>query len=77
MTIKYDPVADAAYFSMRKGKVAKTVRMEDRIVADFDAKGNIIGIEVLDASNQGFVDLKGNVMTNVPVQNTEKMLVAA
>ncbi len=52
MKINYDKVADAVYFSMRKGKVAKTLEMNERLIVDVDRKGKILGIEMLDASNQ-------------------------
>jgi uncharacterized protein YuzE len=51
MKINYDKVADAIYMSFRKGKIAKTVELEDRLIADVDKKGNVLGIELLDAGN--------------------------
>ena len=48
----YDPVRDLLYiyFAEPFGKAAKTVTVVPGVHADFSAKGKLIGIEVLDAS---------------------------
>ncbi|MEK7515737.1 MAG: DUF2283 domain-containing protein [Patescibacteria group bacterium] len=48
----YDPEADAAYFSVRKGKVARTVKLQDWLLADIDTRGALLGIEMLFVSRQ-------------------------
>lgn len=53
--ITYDKEADAAYFSVKKGKVAKTKKLEDWLLVDHDASGNIIGIEILWASKHPMI----------------------
>jgi len=70
MTINYDKLADAIYFKMSDGKVDKTIKMNDRLVADLDTNGNIIGIEMLDVCNQlGDVEsLEKNVLEGIPLQ---------
>lgn len=45
--ITYDNEADAAYFSVKKGKVAKTVKLDDWLLADIDKKGVLLGVEML------------------------------
>ena len=70
MKINYDKIADAVYFSLTKGKVASTVEMDDRLIVDLDKTGNIIGIELLDASTQmgtGANSLEKIVRTGIPV----------
>ena len=52
MKIEYDKIADAMYLYLKKAKIYKTVKMQDRLVVDVDRKGNIIGMEVLDVSSQ-------------------------
>lgn len=52
MKITYDKIANAAYMTLRKGKVAKTVEMSETVIVDLDKKGHLLGIEMLDASNQ-------------------------
>ncbi len=55
MKFEYDREADAAYIrlkpsSMEWGEVKKTVELNNDIRVDFDARGKMIGIEVLRAS---------------------------
>ena len=45
--ITYDKEADAAYFSVKKGKVAKTIQLDEWLLADVNKKGALIGIEML------------------------------
>jgi uncharacterized protein YuzE len=52
MKARYDKVADAMYLYVKKGKVARTRKVDDRLLVDVDRKGNIIGIEMLDVSSQ-------------------------
>ena len=43
-----DGTIEAAYFRFKKGKVARTAEIvEDTLIVDYDAKGNLLGIEVL------------------------------
>jgi uncharacterized protein YuzE len=74
MDIKYDKVADAGYLSVHRGKVAKTIEMEDRLNVDVDTEGNILGIEILEASNQAqFIEnLQGNVAKGIPIEIINK-----
>ena len=48
----YDPEADAAYFRVRKGKVARTVELQRWLLADLDTKGALLGVEMLFVSRQ-------------------------
>lgn len=51
MKIKYDPEVDAAYISFKKGPVqVTTVRLTEDIAIDFGPNEEIVGIEILDAS---------------------------
>ena len=69
MKITYDKVADAAYMTLRKGRVAKTVEMSDSVIIDLDKKGNLLGIEMLDASNQLPKEgLSKNVVSGIPIE---------
>ena len=67
MNINYDKIADAIYFKMKEGKVEKTLEMNDRLIVDLDKKGNVLGIELLDASSQQGKNLENMVRTGVPV----------
>ncbi|MDP2655557.1 MAG: DUF2283 domain-containing protein [bacterium] len=48
----YDREADAAYFRVRKGKVARTVELQRWLLADLDIKGSLLGVEMLFVSRQ-------------------------
>jgi len=51
MKIKYDPEADAAYISFKKGPVqVTTIRITEDVAVDLGPHEEIVGIEVLDAS---------------------------
>jgi len=52
MKLDYDKVADAAYISLDKGKIIKTIEMDSGIVVDVGEKGKIIGIEIIWATIQ-------------------------
>jgi len=43
----YDAEANAAYLKYHDVPVAKTLKVDENTNADFDAKGNLIGIEYL------------------------------
>ena len=51
MKITYDPEVDAAYISFKKGPVeVTTIRITEDVAVDLGPHGEIVGIEVLDAS---------------------------
>ncbi|MBI4288925.1 MAG: DUF2283 domain-containing protein [Chloroflexi bacterium] len=63
MKITYDPQVDAAYISFRTGPVeVTTIRLTEDIAVDFGPGEEIVGIEVLDASeHMGFTKKKPTV----------------
>ena len=79
MNIKYDSVADAMYMKVSSGKVAKTLKMQDRLIVDVDENGGVVGIEILDASSQkGFIkSLEKSVLSGVPVSMTNSTPITA
>ena len=52
MEITYDKKADAMYIEFRKGKFAKNKKSDDFTVIDLDIQGNLLGIELLEASKR-------------------------
>lgn len=52
MKVDYDKVADAIYIKVREGAVEKTIKMTDKMIVDTGKDGNVIGIELLEASHQ-------------------------
>ena len=79
MDIKYDIMADAVYVNVGSGKVAKTIKTEERFLVDVDTEGNVVGIEILDASSQQELveNLKKNVSRGAPITIENSTPVAA
>ena len=51
MKIKYDPEVDTAYLSFKKGPTeVTTIRITEDIAIDLGPNEEIVGIEILDAS---------------------------
>lgn len=50
MKIKYDQQIDAKYITLKKGKVACTKPINEWLFFDLNAKDEVIGVEILDAS---------------------------
>jgi uncharacterized protein YuzE len=74
MKFNYDKVADAVYLCMNKGKVKKTIEMNNSVIIDVGEKGKLIGIEILNFSHQQNSkdsNLSGLVKHGVPLQITE------
>ncbi len=45
--VTYDKEADAAYFRVREGAVARTLKMQEWLLADIDKSGALLGVEML------------------------------
>ena len=52
MKTLYDPKTDALYVRFADASVAESEEVADGIILDFDDKGKIVAIEVLEASKQ-------------------------
>lgn len=52
MKFQYDKVADALYIRFNDKRYFESDEVSNGIVFDYDRKGKIIGIEVLDASKK-------------------------
>ncbi|OGL51098.1 MAG: hypothetical protein A3C43_10230 [Candidatus Schekmanbacteria bacterium RIFCSPHIGHO2_02_FULL_38_11] len=65
MKIEYSKEADAIYVYFKEEYVAKSKEIEDGVVVDFDEKGQLIGIEVLDVSQR----FKLSDIVNVNIEN--------
>ena len=66
MEINYDKEADAIYIEFRKGKFSKNKKIDEFAVIDLDQDGNILGIEVLNASKR----IPAKSLSEVHVKNT-------
>lgn len=47
MKTNYDPDADAMNIYLKKGEVAKTVKLDNNVLIDLDKSGEILTIEIL------------------------------
>ncbi|MCL2345746.1 MAG: DUF2283 domain-containing protein [Desulfobulbus sp.] len=52
MKLEFDPIADAAYLEISDSEVETTRQIEPGIMADYDAQGHLIGIEILSLSKR-------------------------
>jgi uncharacterized protein YuzE len=52
MKIEYDKQADAMYIRLLSGTVAESEEIRPGVVFDYDAEGNVLGIEMLDVSER-------------------------
>lgn len=52
MRIIYDPETDTLDMILREGKVAESDEDKPGIILDYDADGNVLSIEVLEASKK-------------------------
>lgn len=50
MKMRYDKKTDAMYIELSNGLYDKSRKISDSIMVDEDKKGNILGIEILDAT---------------------------
>ena len=52
MKATYDPKTDTLTFELKSGPVAESEENKPGVILDYDEEGNLIGIEVLDASKR-------------------------
>ncbi len=73
MKIEYSKEADAIYVYFKEAIVKKSKEIEDGVVVDFDEKGQLIGIEVLDVSHRfSLSDIVNVSIENLPVEAVRK-----
>ena len=69
MKIEYSKEADAIYVYFKEEFVAKSKEIEDGVIIDFDGKGQLIGIEVLDVSQRfSLADIVNVNIENLPIE---------
>ena len=52
MNISYDKEGDTLYIEFRKGTFAENTKVNDFTIIDLDKNGNILGMEIIDASKR-------------------------
>ncbi len=50
MRISYDEKADALYIRLKETTYYESDEIKEGVLLDYDDKGNLVGIEILDAS---------------------------
>ena len=68
--VEYDQKADAMYIWLRKAKYDISEELAENVVLDFDKKGRIIGIEVLDASKNLGKELVTRILSTEKIAAT-------
>lgn len=53
MRIHYDPISDAAYIRLAETDIADSDEVAPGVTLDYDAAGNVVAIEILDAAKYG------------------------
>ena len=52
MNVTYDPKTDSLSIDLAPGEVVESDEDKPGVILDYDAGGNLIGIEILDASKR-------------------------
>lgn len=58
MKIEFDQIADALYVQLRDGDVEKTEEIRPGMILDYDANGNVLGVEILYVSKRAELPMK-------------------
>jgi uncharacterized protein YuzE len=56
MKLEFDPAADAAYFEISAVEVETSKEIEPGIIADYDAEGRLVGIEILSMRKRAWAE---------------------
>jgi len=67
MKISYDPKYDVMYLKFSDGKIADTVEVAANILIDYGEQGEIMGIEIIDASTL----MKANPLQEIVIKFQE------
>ncbi len=52
MKVTYDPETDTLTIRLKEHHISESDELQEGIIADLDSQGNIIGLEILDASKR-------------------------
>jgi uncharacterized protein YuzE len=67
--IEYSKQVDALYIHLREVPLAESRDIEEGVTLDFDAKGHLVGLEILDASERmGLSNLVKVSIENLPLE---------
>ena len=75
MKIEYSQTADALYVYFREVEAARSDDIAEGVVVDFDAQGQIVGIEILDVrSRLSPEDLANITIEHLPAERAEQQV---
>lgn len=66
MKLNYYPDTDSLYIDFSEHSSAESKEVSEGVVLDYDAKGNLVGIDIDNASKK--LDLKKLILTKLPAQ---------
>jgi uncharacterized protein YuzE len=66
MKLNYYPETDSLYIELSEKTSSESKEVSEGIVLDYDAKGNLVGIDIDNASKK--LDLKKLTLTKLPAQ---------
>jgi uncharacterized protein YuzE len=66
MELTYYPDTDSLYIDLAERPSTESKEVSEGIVLDYDAKGNLVGIDIDNASKK--LDLKKLTLTKLPAQ---------
>lgn len=66
MKLNYYPDTDSLYIDLSSKKSAESREISEGIVLDYDSEGNLVGIDIDNASK--ILDLKELVLNKLPVE---------
>jgi uncharacterized protein YuzE len=58
MKIEFDQVADALYVQLTDGDIEKSEEIKPGMILDYDANGNVLGLELLYVSKRAELPMK-------------------
>jgi uncharacterized protein YuzE len=64
MKLNYHPETDSLYIDLSEQPSAESREISDGVVLDYDAKGNLVGIDIDNASTK--VQLKELILSKLP-----------
>jgi uncharacterized protein YuzE len=68
MNISYDPNYDVMYLKFSEGKIVDTIEVEANVLIDYGPQGEIMGIEIIDASKL----IRANPLNEIVIKIQDK-----
>jgi Uncharacterized conserved small protein len=69
MRIQYYPETDSLYIDLSSKPSADSIEVSQGVVLDYDADGNIVGIDIDEASTK--LEIKQLILSNLPAEVTQ------